>query len=98
MSTNCASYREVVTEASDCICCKVCKNTLHLQQYSRRLNVEIANFPESENENITSIIENLMVALETDQMKDLVTYHRVPTIRKNKIKSIVVQFTSLINF
>ncbi|KAG8170727.1 hypothetical protein JTE90_025901, partial [Oedothorax gibbosus] len=203
MSTNCSSCREVITEASDCISCKVCKNTLHfyccgfreanfrktsketknswtcdeckssktstaadsnksfqkeildqlqefkrsldfnskvleevvksnknlqeelqnikkenyqlieenkqlktqiaeikndvidLQQYSRRLNVEIANLPECENENITSIMESLMVALETDQMKDLVTYHRVPTISKTKIKPIVVQFTSI---
>ena len=71
-------------------------DVIDLQQYSRRMNIEIANFPETQNENLNVIMGNFMAALETDQMQDLVTYHRVPTMNKHKVKPIVVQFGSVI--
>ena len=72
------------------------KDVIDLKQYSRRLNIEISNFPESENEDITSIMDSFMTVLGADLKDNLVAYHRVPTMNKNKIKPIIVKFNTAI--
>ena len=72
------------------------KEMIELKQYSRKLNIEVSNLPESENENISTIIDGLMSAIGLDAKNDLVAYHRVPTVNKNKVKPIIIKFNSAI--
>lgn len=66
-----------------------------LQQYSRRLNVEISNMPEVPEENTAEVARNIMKALDVDLINSVTTVHRVPTVKKGKIKPIIMQFNSL---
>jgi len=70
------------------------QDVIDLKQYSRRLNVEISNLPEIENEDIESVVESVMSVLDVDHKNDLVAYHRVPTMNKSKIKPIILRFNS----
>lgn len=66
-----------------------------LQQYSRRMNVQIDNMPETPNENIRDTVKNIMQTLEVDMYKNVVAVHRLPTIKKDKIKPILLQFNEV---
>lgn len=66
-----------------------------LKQYSRRLNIEVSNLPEIPNENMTTTVENILKELDVDLKDKIVTAHRVPTVKKNKIKPIIIQFNSM---
>lgn len=66
-----------------------------LQQYSRRLNVEISNLPEEQNENILQVSENIMKSLDINLSESITTVHRVPTLKKDKIKPIIMQFNTI---
>lgn len=67
---------------------------LDLQQYSRRLNVEISNFPETPNETMSEITESFMKILEVDLTENITAAHRVPTTKKGKCKPIIIQFNT----
>lgn len=70
---------------------------IDLQQYSRRLNVEISNLPEAPNENIETVTQEISKAVNMDITNKISIIHRVPTIRKDKIKPIIIQFTTLLD-
>jgi len=72
------------------------KDIIDLKQYSRRLNTEIANFPETENEDINCIIDKFMDIIGVDLKDNLVAYHRVPTMNKSKIKPIIIKFNTVL--
>lgn len=67
---------------------------VELQQYSRRLNVEITNLPEVPQENIQDVLNNVMKALEVDLSTNIVASHRVSTTKPGKIKPIIIQFNN----
>lgn len=68
---------------------------IDLQQYSRRLNIQLDNLPEVENENIQETISSVMKNLDLDLTANIVTAHRVPTIKKDKIKPLIIQFNAV---
>lgn len=65
-----------------------------LKQYSRRLNVEISNLPESQNEKTEEVVDVIMDKLEVKLKSDVIAAHRVPTTKTGKIKPIILQFNS----
>lgn len=67
---------------------------LELQQYSRRTNLEISGLPEVENEDISEVVSTVLASLQVDNFKNIEALHRVPTSRKDRHKSIIVQFNT----
>lgn len=68
---------------------------LDLQQYSRRKNLEISGVPESENEDLPKL---LCALFESDQITEKIRVaHRIPNSKKDKHKSIIVQFDTKAN-
>lgn len=65
-----------------------------LKQYSRRLNIEISNLPEIQNESIENVIDTVMEKLEVNLKSDITAVHRVPTTKLGKIKPIILQFNT----
>lgn len=68
-----------------------------LQQYSRRLNLEISNLPETETEDIKDVVSKVFSSLQLDLIKNVSTCHRVPSSKKDKPKPIIVQFDTKAN-
>lgn len=65
----------------------------NLEQYSRRSNVEISGIPSSPNEDVTAIVKDVGSAIGLAiQPGDVAAAHRIPTYKKDRIPSIVVQF------
>lgn len=65
-----------------------------LQQYSRRSNIEISGIPEVEHENVTETVKKVLSCLELNIEDKIVVAHRIPTSRRDRHKSIIVQFNS----
>lgn len=65
-----------------------------LQQYSRRSNLEISGLPEIENENINETVDKVLSSLDVSKPHNIIVSHRVPTSRKDRHKSIIVQFAT----
>lgn len=68
---------------------------IELQQYSRRCNIEINNLPESPKENLREVITEIMKKAEVDLGKDITALHRIPTVKKEKIKPVILQFNTV---
>lgn len=65
-----------------------------LQQYSRRTNLEISGLPEVEHENINTVLNSVFSALNLNNADQIIAAHRVPSKRKDRPKSIIVQFST----
>lgn len=68
--------------------------TLELQQYSRRMNLEISELPEAPNEDTKQLVKSVLVALDVNNFDHATVIHRVPSSRVDKPKPIIVQFSS----
>ncbi|XP_046674625.1 uncharacterized protein LOC124363418 [Homalodisca vitripennis] len=65
----------------------------NLEQYSRRNNVEISGIPATTNEDVNKIIQDVGTAIGMEvQKEDITAAHRIPTYKKERIPSVVVQF------
>lgn len=65
----------------------------NLEQYSRRSNVEISGIPPSPNEDVRTIVQDAGAAIGVEiRPEDVAAAHRIPTYKKDRIPSIVVQF------
>lgn len=66
-----------------------------LEQYSRRTNIEISGIPETPKENIIQIVKDVGSAMGVTLEEGQVTAaHRVPSYKRDRIPSLVVQFQS----
>lgn len=67
-----------------------------LDQYNRNRNVEIDGIPETQNENIETVVNQLsqLVGVNLNFANDVQAVHRVPTRRKSGIKPIILQFSN----
>lgn len=68
--------------------------TLELQQYSRRSNLEISGLPETQGEDTKQLVTSVLNVLNIHNQENIVVAHRVPTAKKDIAKPIIVQFTS----
>lgn len=68
--------------------------TLELQQYSRRSNLEISDFPEVPSEDTKQVVTSILQALNLNNQDSVLVAHRVPSSRKDRHKAIIVQFTT----
>ncbi|KAF9799153.1 hypothetical protein SFRURICE_006413 [Spodoptera frugiperda] len=71
-----------------------------LEQQARQCNVEIGNLPERRNENLSSLIEAIGLALNCPvTQQNIVAIHRVPHAHQQstKPKNVIVRFTSCIH-
>lgn len=67
----------------------------NLEQYSRRCNIEISGIPATSNEDVKTIVEDVGAAIGMQmQQGDMAAAHRIPAYRKDRIPSLVVQFSS----
>lgn len=65
----------------------------NLEQYSRRNNIEISGIPSSPNEDVKTILQDVGAAIGLEMQPGEVTAaHRIPTFRKDRSPSMVVQF------
>lgn len=71
------------------------EEVIQLQQYSRRLNIQIDNLPEFPEENVQETVNKIVETLEIDVGKNIIAVHRVPTIKKDKIKPVIIQFNTM---
>lgn len=70
-------------------------DVIQLQQYSRRKNIEISQYPETQNEDITKTVNDIFKKLDPAFDTDSIAItHRIPTARQDKDKPIIVQFKS----
>lgn len=67
---------------------------IDLQQYSRRTNIELCEFPEVPNENLNEVGENILKKLEVENTCTITAIHRLPSRNPAKTKPIVIQFQS----
>lgn len=66
-----------------------------LEQYSRKNNVEIGGIPVSARENVTDIVKDVGAALGVEIKEDAISAaHRVPSFKKERTPSLIVQFVS----
>lgn len=68
--------------------------TLEMQQYSRRMNLEISGFPEVLNEDTLQVVKSILNKLDVNNHESILVAHRIPSARKDRHKSIIVQFSS----
>lgn len=67
-----------------------------LEQRSRINNIEISNFPVTQNENLVEVVKSMGRAVGVDIADlDIQAVHRVPRFNVNATKNIVVQFCSM---
>lgn len=67
----------------------------HMEQYSRRSNIEIAGVPQTAKEDVMSVIGDVGKAIGiTLRPEEVMATHRVPSFRSEKIPPLIVQFTS----
>lgn len=67
----------------------------HMEQYSRKCNVEISGVPVTNREDAVTVVEDVGKAIGvTLRREEVAAAHRVPTFRTGKAPSIVVQFTT----
>lgn len=66
-----------------------------LEQYSRTNNIEISGLPVTPQENVVDLIKDVGAALRIDvQDRDISAAHRVPSFKKERTPSLIVQFVS----
>lgn len=67
----------------------------HMEQYSRKCNVEIAGVPVTANEDPIAVVEDIGKAIGTTLCRDEVAAaHRVPSFRSGRTPNLIVQFTT----
>jgi len=69
-------------------------DVIDLKQYTRRCNIEISNFPESENENLIETMKKVEELTETNFVESISVIHRVPSFNRDKPKPIICQLNS----
>lgn len=69
-------------------------DVIELKQYTRRVNIEIANLPEADQENLTEVISTLQEIAGINMNDSVSIIHRVPSFNKEKPKPIICQFKS----
>lgn len=68
-----------------------------MEQYSRRTNIEISGIPETKGENVFSLLKDVGSAVGVELQESQVSaVHRIPTFKKERPPSIVVQFQTKI--
>lgn len=65
---------------------------VELQQYSRRMNVEITDYPEAEKENLNHVFSSFCTCLDLKLENNVSVIHRIPTSNKDKPRPIIIQF------
>jgi len=66
-----------------------------MEQYSRRSNVEISGVPETENEDLDAVLQDVAAAVGVEYDKDrVVAAHRVPSFNKKRTPPIIVRFST----
>lgn len=78
--------RETVTDLQD--------RTRSLEQYTRRSNIEISGIPVTPREDVIQLVKDVgaVIGLEVEESQ-INAAHRVPSFRKDRVPSLVVQFT-----
>lgn len=67
----------------------------HLEQYSRRNNLEVSGVPSSRDESVPNLVKDIGAALGAPVLEsDVAAAHRVPTFRKDREPSLVIQFNN----
>lgn len=67
----------------------------NLEQHSRRQNLEIDGIPETRNENLGKILEDVAAVIGVDmKLEKVVAAHRVPSFNKKRTPPIVVKFAT----
>uniref|UniRef100_A0A8D9EIV5 Zinc finger PHD-type domain-containing protein n=1 Tax=Cacopsylla melanoneura TaxID=428564 RepID=A0A8D9EIV5_9HEMI len=88
------NLKKMLTE-KDQVIFKLEKRVLALEQRTRINNIEIANYPESPNENAREVFKKICAVLELDVAdSDIQASHRVPRFNPTATKNIVVNFSS----
>ncbi len=65
----------------------------HVEQYSRKDNLELSGIPTSPKENVKDIIKDLGTALGVEvETRSIAAAHRIQPFNKERLPSIVVQF------
>ncbi|XP_054267191.1 uncharacterized protein LOC129000380 [Macrosteles quadrilineatus] len=77
--------RETVTDLQD--------RTRSLEQYTRRSNIEISGIPVTPREDVIQLVKDVgaVIGLEVEESQ-INAAHRVPSFRKDRVPSLVVQF------
>lgn len=66
-----------------------------LEQYTRKNNIEISGVPVTAGENISKILEDVGAAIGVEvHSNDISAAHRIPSFKKDRSQSIIVQFTA----
>lgn len=67
----------------------------HLEQYSRRNNIEVSGIPTSRGENVPDLVKDIGTALGVPvQENDIAAAHRVPSFKKERDPALVIQFNN----
>lgn len=73
--------------------CDLREKVRTLEQYSRRANLEISGIPETANEDTLGLLQDIGKSIgQVLVERDITAAHRVPSFKKNRSPSLVVQF------